>query len=1119
MRHFLILFISIFYLGNIALSQNKLSESIEIRKNTGEKFVPYAPFQNAKNRPAALKAKDAIYVPLVLQKAVLSDLFLSKPNLLAFSVPFQTTDLLLELEKIQIITDDFKVKEAASGKVFPLKINAAFYQGIIAGKPNSLVSLTVFENQILAVISDPELGNINLVKSNRADDFSSEYSIYADKLTNQNPDFNCTSEENFNGNNGVGERGSSLVPGCINVSLEAEYEFYTNHGSSISTVVNGLLGVFNTTSSIFNAEMISMKVSEILVWTIPDPYVAGSSTAISLPQFASTRGTNFNGNLAHLIRLGPIEGRAYLDGLCTSTECFGVSHMNSFTQTLNSGNSYPAFVLAHELGHNLGSPHTHACFWNGNNTAIDECSATEGGCPTTPAGAAPSNTIMSYCANTLNFANGFGTQPGNQIRNIVALRTCIGTGACAANPCPAPNNLSIISFPASGSAQFSWAVSGSHTGFNLRYRPQGGAWQTVGIGAPPYTLIGLNPSIVYEVEIQGICSGGNSDNIAGLIFAECIPPTNQSQTVSGTSATLSWTENNGANNWQVKYGNTGFNVNTQGTLTSPTGVSSTTLTGLTNGNCYQWYVRSACVTGSGYTAWAGPKDFGTSPSNDNFAGAITLVVGAATSSTSNCGAGSESGEPNPWVSPGRWNSTRDQSIWYKFQAPASGSVVVSTDFTQIPAANGGNDDPQLAVYQGTTLSNLVMLQSDEDDGELGNGYNNVISLTGLTPNEVYYVQADGWGTTQGSFLIQVSEKIAAFQVPTSCTFYDAMSANGMATNVFSTINPNAAAKTIGAVKTAQNLGTVTLKVKQSTAQNPNPTTFYAGQYYDIQSTTAPNGSTPVQISLIFRQSDLNNLKTLTGNNALTINDIEILHYSGATNTEDCDFANNSNTGVRIVPSVQTLTDFYGGGIVYVLGVSITSFSELIPVVETSALPVELLRFDARAIGNINEIKWQTSTEKNVNLHIIERSSDGLQNWVEVGRKSGKSQSNQIQNYLLIDQKPLIQSYYRLRTLDFDGTQNQSAIVEVNRQKNQFHLQSLFPNPAPEKVNVRLFVPNEGNLRFNLMDMTGRLLQNGIWEAIKGDNTFELLTTSLPSGCYQLMVFDTEGVSFVAKILK
>ena len=47
--------------------------------------------------------------------------------------------------------------------------------------------------------------------------------------------------------------------------------------------------------------------------------------------------------------------------------------------------SWAVMVFAHEMGHTLGSPHTHNCFWNGNNTTIDGCSGySEGGCAVGP---------------------------------------------------------------------------------------------------------------------------------------------------------------------------------------------------------------------------------------------------------------------------------------------------------------------------------------------------------------------------------------------------------------------------------------------------------------------------------------------------------------------------------------------------------------------------------------------------------------------------------------------------------------------------------------------------------------------------------------------------------------
>ena len=87
-------------------------------------------------------------------------------------------------------------------------------------------------------------------------------------------------------------------------------------------------------------------------------------------------------------------------------------------------------AMTHEMGHSLGSPHTHACAWNGNSTAIDGCGPSAGyseGCDAP----LPTNggTIMSYChlvpSVKIDFLNGFGPQPAALIRNTVNSKGCL----------------------------------------------------------------------------------------------------------------------------------------------------------------------------------------------------------------------------------------------------------------------------------------------------------------------------------------------------------------------------------------------------------------------------------------------------------------------------------------------------------------------------------------------------------------------------------------------------------------------------------------------------------------------------------------------------------------------
>ncbi|MBK9226685.1 MAG: hypothetical protein IPL67_06475 [Ignavibacteria bacterium] len=84
--------------------------------------------------------------------------------------------------------------------------------------------------------------------------------------------------------------------------------------------------------------------------------------------------------------------------------------------TIISTYSWTINVVTHEMGHNLGSRHTHSCTWPVGNGgalgAIDSCYNAEGGCFPNPRPRI--GTIMSYChlwptnqGGGVNLASGF----------------------------------------------------------------------------------------------------------------------------------------------------------------------------------------------------------------------------------------------------------------------------------------------------------------------------------------------------------------------------------------------------------------------------------------------------------------------------------------------------------------------------------------------------------------------------------------------------------------------------------------------------------------------------------------------------------------------------------------
>jgi len=409
-------------------------------------------------------------ISLQLDQPVL-DTFWRKPQAtLRLQVPVSDQrSIYLQLDQSEPPTTVGYALRRGSGGEESTNSKMYFYRGRIADNEQSLATLTLFPDRMRILISD-EAGNYVLGPRSGS---KAEYVLYNDLELQRSAV--CAVPEDWQESKGIymGNRSRSAQSGLmpiVPIYLEADYALYQGLGAEIITVEEYVLALFHEVASVYAQAGINIELAGLKIWDVPDPYASSNSTREALYAFANEVQNNYPGRLAQLLSgLDLGGGVAWRDVLCQEYRVFEDTQTGEripFGPYSVSANlledeleaipdySWPVQVVAHELGHNFGSRHTHACVWNGNNTQIDDCgnsySGGEGvfdtdededdlpdnGCfnpyeiPLPPR-ILPDDggTIMSYCQSTygvgVNLSKGFHPQVRTLMRERLAAAGCL----------------------------------------------------------------------------------------------------------------------------------------------------------------------------------------------------------------------------------------------------------------------------------------------------------------------------------------------------------------------------------------------------------------------------------------------------------------------------------------------------------------------------------------------------------------------------------------------------------------------------------------------------------------------------------------------------------------------
>jgi hypothetical protein len=357
---------------------------------------------------------------LEIKESFISNIYLNEPAELSIAIP---TLGVFTFERVEIFSPDFYVETSDGKRYSDKEAKGVHYQST-----TGIGGISFFADRLMAVISANGT-QYNIGKS--ADGKS--YILVSEQSLPPNP-FLCNNqdEEFKTGYHREAEKSASFVSASCKVTriaFEADYDLYLKSGSNVATTSNFVSGLFNVVKKLFLKESIAMQFSHLFVWTTPDPYANTSNGAQILVNFTSNRPKQPNWDLIHFLdnRTNSLGGMAWIGCLCSASP-------HAFSSIYSSYNSLPVFswsvfCVAHELGHNFGSRHTHWCGWNlpnGTVGRIDSCYAGEGSCGNNTK-FNMKGTIMSYCYNNgaVDFNLGFGPLPGKVIRDFVSAAACL----------------------------------------------------------------------------------------------------------------------------------------------------------------------------------------------------------------------------------------------------------------------------------------------------------------------------------------------------------------------------------------------------------------------------------------------------------------------------------------------------------------------------------------------------------------------------------------------------------------------------------------------------------------------------------------------------------------------
>jgi hypothetical protein len=176
---------------------------------------------------------------------------------------------------------------------------------------------------------------------------------------------------------------------------------------------------------------------------------------------------------------------------------------------------------------------------------------------------------------------------------------------------------------------------------------------------------------------------------------------------------------------------------------------------------------------------------------------------------------------------------------------------------------------------------------------------------------------------------------------------------------------------------------------------------------------------------------------------------------------------------------------------------------------TTVLPVDLSNFSAQLQANNQVVvRWLSSTEVNLASYQVQRSMDGI-NFSTVATVAPKGASNyQVSEDISNTNLPNT-VYYRLETIDKDGSKSYSSIAAVAFANNAKMRLNIYSNPVTATLKAQVTTLKAGAATITVTDVQGKILVKQTSQLALGTSQVAVDISNFASGNYLLRISGTD----------